>query len=202
MSRFFLKLFLLVVIILVSITIFLSYFGIETNKFDELIKNRANEANKYIKLGFQNTKIHLNPTELNLVVKLQNPKILFKEDGFILSRLDLFLSLRSFFSSDFLLKRAEVAFIKNDIKDLIKITNIFLPRIINKQLNKIFEKGNLQGEFVIPFELDGSIGKDYGFSGKVSDASINFTKEFSIKNITAEITQVKEIKNNGFILIN
>ena len=80
MSRFFLRAFLLFVIIFFSIIIFLSYFGIETNKFDGLIKNRANEANKYIKLGFQNTKIHLNPTELNLVVKLQNPKILFKNN--------------------------------------------------------------------------------------------------------------------------
>ena len=151
MSKFFLRLFLLVVIILVSITIFLSYFGIETNKFDGLIKNKANEVNKYVKLGFQNTKIYLNPTELNLVVKLQNPKILFKEDEVILSRLDLFLALKSFFTSDFLLKRVEISFVENDIKDLTKVTNIFLPKIINKKLNKIFHKGKLEGEFIVPF---------------------------------------------------
>ena len=90
------------------------------------------------------------------------------------------------------MERAEVAFIKNDIKDLTKITNIFLPRIINKQFNKVFEKGNLEGEFVIPFESDGSIGKDYGFSGKISDASINLNKEFSIKNLTTEIQNNKK----------
>jgi len=122
-----------------------------------------------------------------------------KNNEIDLSKLDLFLSLKSFFSSDFLLKRAEVAFIKNDIKDLTKITNIFLPRIINKQLNKIFEKGNLEGKFIIPFEPDGSLGKDYGFYGQISDATINFTKEFSIKNLTTEINQVKEFENNGFI---
>jgi len=49
----------------------------------------------------------------------------------------------------------------------------------------------LEGEFIIPFESDGSIGKDYGFSGKVSDASINLTKEFSIKQLTTEIKHVK-----------
>ena len=174
------------------LVIFLTYFGLETDKFDDLIKNKANEINQYVKLEFQKTKIHLNPTELNLVVKLQKPKILIKNNEIDLSKLDLFLSLKSFFSSDFLLKRAEVAFIKNDIKDLTKITSIFLPKIINKQLNKIFEKGNLEGEFVIPFESDGSIGKDYGFSGKVSNASINLTKEFSIKNLTTEINHVKE----------
>ena len=167
--------------------IYLSYFGINTDKFDDLIKNKANEVNQHVKLEFQKTKIHLNLKELDLVVRLQNPKILIRSNEINLSKLDLFLSLKSFFSSDFLFKRTEVAFIRNNIKDLTKITNIFLPKLINKQLNKIFAKGNLEGKFVIPFETDGSLGKNYGFSGKIYDASINLTKQFHIKNLTAEI---------------
>ena len=79
MSKFFLRFFLIVLIVVVSAIIFLSYFGIETDKFDGLIKSKANEVNRYVKLGFQKTKIHINPTEFNLVVKLQNPKILVKK---------------------------------------------------------------------------------------------------------------------------
>ena len=67
MSKFFFRFFLLILIIAVSAIIFLSYFGVETDKFDGLIKGKANEVNRYIKIGFQKTKIHLNPTELNLV---------------------------------------------------------------------------------------------------------------------------------------
>ena len=78
MGKLFLKFFLLILIFLISAIIFLSYFGVETGKFDGLIKSKANEVNRYVKLGFQKTKIQLNPTELNLVVKLQNPKILIK----------------------------------------------------------------------------------------------------------------------------
>ena len=181
MGKFILRFFLIVLIVIVSVVIFLTYFGLETDKFDNLIKNKTNAINQNVKLKFRKTKIHLNPTELDLVVKLQKPKILIKNNEIDLSKLDLFLSLKSFFSSDFLLKRTEVAFIKNDIKDLTIITNIFLPRIINKRFSKIFKKGNLEGEFAIPFKPDGSIGKDYEFSGKVSDASINLTKKFSIK---------------------
>ena len=88
--------------------------------------------------------------------------------------------------------------VKNDIKDLTKITSIFLPNIVNKKLNKVFHKGYLEGEFIIPFESDGSIGKDYGFFGKVSDASINLTKEFSIKQLTTEINHVKDAGADGF----
>jgi len=201
MGNFFLKFFLVGLIAAVSVAIFLTYFGLETDKFDNLIKSKANEINQTVKIEFQKTKIHLNPTELNLVIKLQKPKILIKNNIIDLSKLDLFLSLKSFFSSDFLLKKAEVAFKKNDIKDLTKVTNIFLPRFINKKLGKIFEKGNLEGEFSIPFKADGSIGKDYWFSGKISDALINLTSKFSIKSLTTEINHGRGVKNNGFIAV-
>ena len=142
-----------------------------------MIKNKVNNINQYTKLDFNNTKLYLNPVKLNLLVKLKNPKILIKENEILLSKLDLFLSVKSFFTSDFLLEKAEIAFSKNDIKDLTKITNIFLPKIINNQLNKFFLKGSLQGQFVIPFESNGSISENYGFTGKVTNAYINLTKE-------------------------
>ena len=123
---------------------------------------------------------------------------MIKNNEIILSKLNLFLPLRSFITSDFLLKRAEVAFAKNDIKDLTKITGIFLPKFINKKLNKIFHKGNLEGEFIIPFKSDGSIGKDYEFFGKVSEASINLTKEFSIKNLTTKISYITDVDGGRY----
>jgi len=199
MGKFFLRFFVIIFILAISIIFFLSYIGLETNKFNDLIKSKANEAHQHVKLEFKKTKIHLNPKELNLVVKLQKPKVLIKNNEIILSKLDLFLPLRSFITSDFLLKRAQIAFFENNIKDLSKITGLFLPKIINKQLNKIFKEGNLEGEFVIPFEPDGSIGKDYGFSGKVIDASIDLPKGFLIKNLTTEINLGKEIENGGLV---
>ena len=198
MSKFLLRFFILLIFITTSFLIYLSYFGVETDKFDSLIKSKANEVNKHVKLDFKRTKIHINPKELNLAVKLQNPKILVKGNEIILSKLDLFLPLRSFFTSDFLLKRAEVAFKENDIKDLTKITYIFLPKFINKKLNKIFAKGSLEGEFVIPFQSTGKIGKNYGFTGKVYNSTINLTNELSIKNLTTEINHSKK---TGFTVL-
>ena len=69
MGKFFLRFFLIVLIVIVSIVIFLTYFGLETNRFNDLIKNKTNEINQNVKLKFQKTKIYLNPTELDLVVK-------------------------------------------------------------------------------------------------------------------------------------
>ena len=187
MSKFLLRFFLIFLITIVLAIIFLSYFGLETDKFDSFIKSKANEVNENVKLEFNKTKIYLDISNLKLILKLQNPKVLLKSKKINLSKLDLFLSLKSFYTSDFLLEKANIAFEKNDIKDLTKITNIFLPKIINKQLKKIFVKGNLEGEFIIPFESDGSINENYTFYGRIIEADINITKDYKIKNLTAEI---------------
>tara|TARA_B100000029_G_scaffold26055_1_gene25578 strand:+ start:817 stop:3045 length:2229 start_codon:yes stop_codon:yes gene_type:complete len=188
LSRFLIA-FLITFVLLIG---YLSYFGISTDKFDNLIKSKANEVNRYVKLDFKKTKIHLNLRELNIVVKLQNPQIIVNGNNILLSKLDLFLHLKSFFTSDFLLKRGEVAFAKNDIKDLTKITSIYVPKIINNRLNKVFSKGSLEGELLVPFEPDGSIAKNYSFNGKIVNASINLTKELKIKDLTTEINHTKE----------
>jgi len=201
MGKFFLRFFLILFIVIISTIIFLSYFGLETSRFNALIKSKANAVNQNVNLEFSTTKIYLNPAELNLAIKLLNPKVLIRNNEINLSKLDLFLSLKSFIGSDFILKRAEVAFIRNDIKDLTKITNIFVPKIINKQLNKIFKKGNLEGEFVIPFTLDGSIAENYGFSGKISNASIKFTNKFYIEDLTAKISHTRGSESEDFTLI-
>ena len=196
MGKFFLK-----SLILLSFTIFifmayLSYFGIETNKFNTLIQEKANEINQNVKLDFEKSKIYLNLKELNLVVKLKKSKVLIQDNEVNLSKLNLYLSIKSFFSSNFLLKRVEIAFAKNHIKDLSKITNIFVPKIINKQIYKIFSEGEIEGEFVIPFNIDGQIDTGYGFSGKVLDASFNISKDFNIRNLTADINHTKDNKTN------
>ena len=198
MGKFLLRFFILLLVIVFSFIFYLSYFGIETDKFDALIKEKANEVNQNVKLEFNKTKIHINATELNLVVKLKKPKILIRSNQIDLSKLNLFLSIKSIFSQNFLLKRAEVAFVKNSIKDLTKITNLFVPKIINKKIDKIFAEGQIEGQFTIPFDEDGNIGNDYGFSGRVLNASINITKEFGIKNLTTEINHTKDKEANFF----
>ena len=62
MGKFFLRFFLSVLIVIVFATIFLSYFGLETDKFDSLIKKKSSEIKEHVKLEFQKTKIYLNPT--------------------------------------------------------------------------------------------------------------------------------------------
>ena len=44
MGKFFLRLFVLLLITIVSLTIYLSYFGVNTDKFDDLIKTKLTKS--------------------------------------------------------------------------------------------------------------------------------------------------------------
>ena len=52
MGKFLLRFFILLLVIIFSFALYLSYFGIETDKFDALIKDKANEVNQNVKLEF------------------------------------------------------------------------------------------------------------------------------------------------------
>ena len=56
MGKFFSRFLLLLFVTVVSLIIYLSYFGINTGKFDDLIKNKANELNQNVELEFQKNK--------------------------------------------------------------------------------------------------------------------------------------------------
>ena len=53
MGKLLFKIFLFILIVAVLVIIFLSFVGLETDKFDNLIKSKANEVNQNIKLGFK-----------------------------------------------------------------------------------------------------------------------------------------------------
>ena len=200
MGRILLKFFLIILFLITLGTLALSYFGLETNRFDNIIKSKTNEINKNVRFDFNKTKIHLNIKELNLVIKLQNPKILVKKNEIKLSTFDIYLSIRSFYTSDFLIEKTIISFEKNNIKDITKVTSIFIPRIINKQLDKIFSKGTIEGQILIPFNDDGKISNNYEFKGKIINSTINFGKDYEINNLTTEISYSDKSINEGFVV--
>ena len=83
MGKFLLRFLSFILVSVVFVLVYVSYFGVLTDKFDVLIKSKANEVNQNVQLDFNKTKIHLNFKELNLAVKLQNPKIIIKNNEII-----------------------------------------------------------------------------------------------------------------------
>ena len=61
-------------IIFISLS-YLSFFGHETDKFNNIIKSEINKTNSNINLNFDKISIKLNPTKLKLFIEFINPNL-------------------------------------------------------------------------------------------------------------------------------
>ena len=79
MNKLFLKSITFLLFICISIIVILSSVGIKTDKFNKLISNKINQANKNTNLTVETIKFKINIKELSLFLETENPKIIYKK---------------------------------------------------------------------------------------------------------------------------
>ena len=70
MRKFLLKLFIATTVLIFLPIIYLSTIGIETDSFNEQIKNKVNESNKNLQINLKKIKIKLDPLRLKFNEKI------------------------------------------------------------------------------------------------------------------------------------
>ena len=86
--------FLLLVLLL--ITVYLSYFGIETKRFNQLIKDQILTKNSEINIELNKVKILLNIRNFSFNIKTIKPKIFYKEKQIKLDKISTNFSVKNF----------------------------------------------------------------------------------------------------------
>ena len=69
MRKFLVKFFIAITVLIFLPIIYLSTIGIETESFNEQIKNKINESNKNLQLNLKKIKIKLEPFRLKFNAK-------------------------------------------------------------------------------------------------------------------------------------
>ena len=78
MKKFILSAFLLFLISFVSLIFYLSFYGYETNKFNNVIKSEIKKSEKNIDLDFEKVSILLDFKKLKLFTKFTNPELKYQ----------------------------------------------------------------------------------------------------------------------------
>ena len=115
---------LLFILFLLFIAIsFLSFFGYETNRFNQVIKSEINKNQKNLSLDFDKISVLLDIKKLTLFVKFTNPKINYFQTPIPLSSLRTDIHLKPLINKKIEVKRVVLGtnFIDFEkIKPLIK----------------------------------------------------------------------------------
>ena len=188
--------FLLVIFFLIVFSLmYLSIFGIETNKFNNQILNKVERINKDIKFELKKIKIVLNPFSLRLEAKTIGPKLIDVRSNNIidLESIKTEILISSFFSDDLKIENIEISSKSLEIKSLITFLRSFYKNPELYILDKIIKKGYLIADIKLnpdnseqknKFEIKGFLKETkLKFPGNIDIEKLNFIFEANSNNL-------------------
>ena len=207
LKKFLIFIISLAFIIFITI-IYLSKFGIETNKANSLIKEQVKKYDKDLELDIKKVKIYLRIEDLfnpEIQIKTDDPIIKSGDNKIKIAWISTYINLFSYFQGSFTLDNLLILTKNNKIKDLISIVAKHeKPQLII--LNSFIKEGSFWIAASINFDKKGNIKKDSTFRGSASDVKIKLFNN-TFENIDFEFeTALKEKKyylnNSKFIYKN
>ncbi len=193
MKNKFIKFSIIIFFIICIFISYLSFFGIKTDKFNNLITEKI-EKNENLKIKLNDVFFKFDLANFEFNLSTSNTNIKYFNDEIKLSSAKATVSLNNFISRNFLIKKIVIESKQNEIK---KITNIIKSHHQNLHtvlLNKIVNNGKVKFIAKINFNEDGKINDDFLISGEIIDLDINsFSKNSLIANLLFKIEKNKFI---------
>ena len=189
------RIFIVLLILIITGLFYLSYFGLTTNKFNNVIEKKINKifTNKDIKI--QEIKILLNLFQLSVNLQTKNTIINVGNEDIELKKIVTNLDLKSYINKNFEIKNLYFDFKKNNVKKIIGLLRAYDDNVELFLLNKFLEDGNiasLSGK--IYFKENGKIDNDkFEILSEIDSFSFKPLNKNKIKNLSAQIRYSNKI---------
>jgi len=181
-----LKLGVILILLLVIFVLYLSYFGIETKRFNQLIKDEISKSNKGIDIELNKVKIILNLKNLSVGLKTHDPKIIFKDKKIKLKKIKTNFSIESFLNKDFAVQNLFISTEENTISNIISLARLYENNLQMIIFDKLIKDGSLNADINLNFDEKGKIRNNYKIKGSVTNAKLNLINNQLIKNISLD----------------
>ena len=205
MKKIITSLFLFLFTVFVILIISLSTFGIQTDKFNNLISNKASQS-KNIDLVLETIKFKIDPKKFSLFLETESPIITYRNISLPVQSIKAYVDFFSLFKSDPKIIKTNIVLDELDITKLSKFYSIIKPSNLKSILKNKIKGGKLISEIEIFLNEDGDI-KNFISKGTIKNLKIellsgvnltetNFTyfadkEDILIKNIFGKIEDIK-----------
>ena len=190
------KTLLYIVIILLLIIFYLSFFGINTNKFNDKIKKETLNINKKINLELESINLELNIRDLTINAKTNDSKIVIGRNKLELAQVSTNIPLKSIINREFLIDDLKISTKEIKIKDLILLVRSFQNSAELLILDSAIKEGNLIANIYLNFDNKGNVKDDYEVNGFIKNGQLGLTSLYNIKNLDF----LFKIKKNEYFL--
>ncbi len=171
------------IILLIIFFMYLSIYGLSTDKFNNLISEKISERDKNLEINLNEIKIFLNINNFNFELKTNDPKVFFKNKEIKIKSISTDLPLQNLFSKKINLREIKILTHKNRIQNLIEVIRAYKNNPQLFILNKIIKDGFIEIESKISFKEDGSIKSNYLVDGNIEDLKIELLNNNIVENI-------------------
>ncbi len=184
-------------LLLISIGIlYLSYFGIETKRFNQFIKKEVLKVNAQTSIEIKDVKILLNISNFSIDLKTYEPNLVFKNKKIKLKNIKTNFSLGSFLKKEFAIKNVVISTKENNLKEVISFIRVYQNSPELFIFNKMIKNGTLVTDINLNFNDKGKINRDYSIKGSVKKANLRLLNKQVIKNINLSF----DIKDNEYLI--
>ena len=205
MKKLIFNLILLIFIISVILIATLLTIGVETNKFNKLISDKA-LLTKNINIKLDTIKFKIDPKEFSLFLETQNPEITYRDVLVPVQNIKAYVDFLSLLKSDPKIKKTSFVLAELDIIQLKKLSIMIKPSNFKSILNNKIKEGKLISEIEVFLTDQGSF-ENFIARGTLKDfkvelfSGLNFTKanmnffadknDILIKNIFGNLEDIK-----------
>ena len=143
MFKIFLRTLFILILSVIILVLYLSFFGIKTDKFNEIIKSQiANQDNKF-DIILEDVFIKLNIKERSLSLNSKNVDFLILKESQKIANIKIFIGLDSFVKKENKIKKIIINSKENEIKDLLKFIRAYKISIPTLYLQNSVSKGKI-----------------------------------------------------------
>lgn len=182
--------------LIIVLIIYFSFIGIQTDRFNNQIKERLSKYNSNLDVNLKKIKLTLDPLNFKFNAKTIGAKVIYKKRNIELESIKTQISINSLIKNKIVSSNLIISTKSILLKDLVG----FLRATTNKTelffLEKAIDKGFAIIDLEVNFDENGKIKKDYKVKGLLKDGKINLLNDFNIKNINFLLN----IENDNFDL--
>jgi hypothetical protein len=165
------------------VIVYLSVFGIKTDKLNSKITSNISKINNKINLKLSDVKYSLNLFNFTINVKTEDPKILLEGRSLGINNIQTIIPLKSFLDNKFLIDDLQIKTEEIKYDDLIALIRIFKNSTQLFVLDTVLKDGYIVAKINLNFNEKGEIKQNYKISGSVKKIKIDILNQLRLKNL-------------------
>ena len=177
MMRITFKTIFFIIFILLLGIIFLSTFGLETKRFNNIVEENFKKENQDLSIKLDTINVKFLPFELSLNLLIDDPLITYKSKKIQLRSVKSKVSIFAISNKSNGIKSLELKGENQTIKDILEIIRGYKNSLQITIASKFINSGYLDFSVILNFDKLGNIKKDYLIRGKANNIKINLPEK-------------------------